>query len=126
MSKKNQSIRLTEQHKDSHGAISIFGDEAQKHDNLVGDISKRVKTELEKIYPQLSFRYRTTIEKKEINKALQQVDKDLGQTLFVADANIKPDGGLIEVKDDEGSWRIILVSEAKHQGKDIENIRNGI
>ncbi len=31
-----------------------------------------------------------------------------------------------EVKDDEGSWRIILVSEAKHQGKDIENIRNGI
>ncbi len=126
MSKKNQSVRLTEQHKDSHGAIGIFGDEAQKHDHLVGDISKRAKVELEKVYPQLTFRYRTSIEKKEINKALQQIDKDLGQTLFVADANIKPDGGLIEVKDDEGSWRIILVSEAKHQGKDIENIRNGI
>lgn len=126
MSKKNQSVRLTEQHKDSHGAIGIFGDEAQKHDHLVGDISKRAKVELEKVYPQLTFRYRASIEKKEINKALQQVDKDLGQTLFVADANIKPDGGLIEVKDDEGSWRIILVSEAKHQGKDIENIRNGI
>ena len=126
MSKKNQSVRLTEQHKDSHGTIGIFGDEAQKHDHLVGDISKRAKVELEKVYPQLTFRYRTSIEKKEINKALQQIDKDLGQTLFVADANIKPDGGLIEVKDDEGSWRIILVSEAKHQGKDIENIRNGI
>ena len=126
MSKKNQSIRLTEQHKDSHGVIGIFGDNAKKHDDLVSDISKRAKIELEKIYPQLTFRYRTGIEKKEINRALQQVDTDLGQTLFVADANIKPDGGLIEVKDDEGSWRIILVSEAKHQGKDIENIRNGI
>lgn len=126
MSKKNQSIRLTEQHKDSHGVIGIFGDNAKKHDDLVSDISKRAKIELEKIYPQLTFRYRTGIEKKEINRALQQVDTDLGQTLFVADANIKPDGGLIEVKDDDGAWRIVLVSEAKHQGKDIENIKNGI
>ncbi len=126
MSKKNQSIRLTEQHKDSHGVIGIFGDNAKKHDDLVSDISKRAKIELEKIYPQLTFRYRTGIEKKEINRALQQVDTDLGQTLFVADANIKPDGGLIEVKDDDGAWRIVLVSEAKHQGKDIENIKSGI
>lgn len=37
-----------------------------------------------------------------------------------------PDGGIIEVKDDDGNWRIILVSEAKHQGKDIENIKKGI
>ncbi len=29
------------------------------------------------------------------------------------------------MKDDNGNWRIILVSEAKHQGKDIENIRKG-
>ena len=126
MSKKNQSIRLTEQHKDSHGVIGIFGDNAKKHDDLVSDISKRAKIELEKIYPQLTFRYRTGIEKKEINRALQQVDTDLGQTLFVADSNIKPDGGLIEVKDDDGAWRIVLVSEAKHQGKDIENIKSGI
>ena len=45
--------------------------------------------------------------------------------MFVHDSNIKPDGGLIEVKDDKGVWRVILVSEAKHQGKDIENIRVG-
>ena len=126
MAKKNQSNRLTEQQKDSHGAIGIFGEEAKKHDDLVGDISKKAKSELEKEYPQLIFRYRTNIEKKEINEALQQVDKELGQTLFVEEANIKPDGGLIEVRDDNGNWRVVLVSEAKHQGKDIENIRNGI
>lgn len=126
MAKKNQSNRLTEQQKDSHGAIGIFGEEAKKHDDLVGDISKKAKSELEKEYPQLIFRYRTSIEKKEINEALQQVDKELGQTLFVEEANIKPDGGLIEVRDDNGNWRVVLVSEAKHQGKDIENIRNGI
>jgi len=126
MAKKNQSNRLTEQQKDSHGAIGIFGEEAKKHDDLVGTISKKAKNVLEKEYPQLTFRYRTNIEKKEINKALQQVDKELGQTLFVEEANIKPDGGLIEVKDDNGIWRVVLVSEAKHQGKDIENIKKGI
>ena len=41
-------------------------------------------------------------------------------------SSIKPDGGIIEVKDDLGNWRIILVTEAKHQGKDIENIKKGI
>lgn len=45
--------------------------------------------------------------------------------LFVPKAKIKPDGGIIEVKDDNGEWRVILVSEAKHQGKDIENIKDG-
>ena len=41
-------------------------------------------------------------------------------------SSIKPDGGIIEVKDDNNEWRIVLVSEAKHQGKDIENIKKGI
>ncbi len=50
----------------------------------------------------------------------------MGQTLFVENASIRPDGGIIEVKDDNDNWRIVVVSEAKHQGKDIENIRNGI
>ncbi|PTN10683.1 restriction endonuclease EcoRI [Mangrovibacterium marinum] len=40
-------------------------------------------------------------------------------------SSIIPDGGIIEVKDDNGNWRIVLVSEAKHQGKDIENIKIG-
>lgn len=126
MAKKNQSNRLTDQQKEHQGVIGIFGEEAKTHDVLVGDMSKSVIAALAQEYPKLKFRYRTSISKEEINKALQEVDKELGQTLFLADANIKPDGGLIEVQDDNENWRVILVSEAKHQGKDIENIRNGI
>lgn len=75
--------------------------------------------------PKLQFRYRSELSKQEINEALQRIDKRLGQTLFVPNARIKPDGGIIEVKDDSGNWRIIVVSEAKYQGKDIENIKRG-
>lgn len=76
-------------------------------------------------FPKLSFRTRPSIRKEEINEALNKIDAELGQTLFVSNSSIIPDGGIIEVKDDTGRWRIILVSEAKHQGKDIENIRLG-
>lgn len=125
MAKKNQSKRLTDQHKQSQGVVGIFGEEAKLHDLNVGKISILVIEQLEKEYPQLSFRYRKKIKKEEINEALQKVDKELGQTLFVSNSSIKPDGGIIEVKDDKGNWRIVLVSEAKHQGKDIENILKG-
>ena len=125
MVKKNQSKRLTNQHKVSKGVVGIFGDKAKSHDITVGKISDLVIEQLEKDFPQLSFRYKTSIRKEEINEALQKVDKELGQTLFVPNSSIKPDGGIIEVKDDNGNWRIVLVSEAKHQGKDIENIENG-
>lgn len=125
MSKKNQSKRLTGQHKKSQGVVGIFGNEAKSHDIIVGEISHLVIEQLKKDFPQLSFRYRTSIRKEEINKALRKIDKELGQTLFVSNSSIKPDGGIIEVKDDKGNWRIVLVSEAKHQGKDIENIQKG-
>ena len=125
MTKKNQSTRLTNQHKISKGVVGIFGDGAKSHDVTVGEVSKFVINQLEKEFPQLSFKYRTSIRKEEINKALQKVDSELGQTLFVLNSSIKPDGGIIEVKDDNGDWRIILVSEAKHQGKDIVNIKKG-
>ncbi len=125
MSKKNQSKRLTSQHKKFQGVVGIFGDEAKLHDMTVGQISKLVIEQLEKEFPQLSFQYKTSITKEEINKALQKIDKELGQTLFVSNSSIRPDGGIIEVKDDNGNWRIVLVSEAKHQGKDIENIKQG-
>ena len=125
MSKKSQSKRLTDQHKESRGVIGIFGDGAKSHDITVGKLSHSVIKQLEKEFPQLSFRYRTSISKKEINEALQKVDSELGQTLFVPNSSIKPDGGIIEVKDDNGNWRIVLVTEAKHQGKDIENILIG-
>lgn len=125
MAKKNQSNRLTTQHKASKGVIGIFGDEAKLHDMTVGKISHYVIKQLETDYPKLSFRYRKEIKKEEINCALRKIDPELGQTLFVANSGIIPDGGIIEVKDDQDNWRVILVSEAKHQGKDIENIREG-
>lgn len=126
MAKKNQSTRLTTQHKKSHGVVGIFGDEAKLHDLTVAKISNLVITQLEKEYPQLKFQYKTSIRKEEINEALKKIDPELGQTLFVPNSSIKPDGGIVEVKDDNDKWRIILVSEAKHQGKDIENIKKGI
>ena len=125
MTKKNQSKRLTNQHKESKGVVGIFGDEAKSHDITVGKISLFVIEQLEKEFPQLSFQYKTSIKKEEIKEALKKIDPELGQTLFVSNSSIIPDGGIIEVKDDNGNWRIVLVSEAKHQGKDIENIKAG-
>lgn len=125
MAKKNQSGRLTNQHKESKGVVGIFGDEAKTHDSAVGTISHAVKSELSQKYPKLEFRFRKSITKKEINDSLRKLDNELGQTLFNHNANIIPDGGIIEVRDDYGDWRVILVTEAKHQGKDIENIKAG-
>lgn len=123
--KKGQSDRLTRQQKEGQGPITIFHKDAQIHDKEVGSTSLLVMRQLKFEFPMLRFRYRKDLSKKEINEALQKVDPYLGQTLFLESARIRPDGGLIEVKDDNGSWRVVLVSEAKHQGKDIENITAG-
>lgn len=125
MAKKTQSKRLTNQHKKSQGVVGIFGEEAKSHDVTVGKISHIVIDQLKKEFPRLSFRYRTSIKKEEINEALKKIDPELGQTLFVSNSSIIPDGGIIEVKDDNDNWRVLLVTEAKHQGKDIENIQKG-
>ena len=123
--RKGQSNRLTTQQKDGQGPVTIFHRDAQFHDKEVYNTSTAVMKQLEAEFPMLSFRYRKDLSKKEINMALQKIDAYLGQTLFVENASIKPDGGIIEVRDDHGKWRVVLVSEAKHQGKDIENIRAG-
>lgn len=123
--KKGQSNRLTAQQKEGQGPITIFHKEAQIHDKEVGTTSLLVIKQLMEDFPMLKFRYRKDLSKKEINEALKKVDEYLGQTLFVESASIRPDGGIIEVQDDNGNWRVILVSEAKHQGKDIENIIAG-
>ena len=125
MSKKNQSIRLTRQHKRRKGVVGIFGREAKSHDAEVSKVALLVLGMLKQEFPLLVFRHRKSVGKKEINAALHKIDKELGQTLFLSNASIKPDGGIIEVKDDNGDWRIVLVAEAKHQGKDIENIEAG-
>lgn len=120
-----QTDRLTNQHKESKGVVGIFGKEAKLHDAKVADIAILVMERLQKDYPKLSFRHRISLTKEEINNALKKVDSELGQTLFVSNSSIIPDGGIIEVKDDEDNWRVVLVTEAKHQGKDIENIKQG-
>ena len=91
-------MRKDDLNKESQGVIGIFGQEAQEHDTEVYTNSIRVKKLLEKEFPMFEFRYRKKLLKKEINEALRKVDPELGQTLFVENANIKPDGGLIEVK----------------------------
>lgn len=123
--KKGQSNRLTTQQKEGQGPITIFHKDAQIHDKEVYNTSTAVMNQLASEFPMLTFRYRKDLSKKEINEALKKIDDYLGQTLFVENASIKPDGGIIEVRDDNGNWRVVLVSEAKHQGKDIENIRAG-
>ena len=95
------------------------------HDITVGKVSHLAIEKLQCEFPLLEFRYRTSIKKEEINEALKKIDPELGQTLFVPNSSIIPDGGIIEVKDDNGEWRVVLVSEAKYQGKDIENIKAG-
>src|SRR5699024_7996261 len=74
---------------------------------------------------ELEFRYRSNLLKSEIIATLNKIDKGLGQSLYVPNSSIRPDGGLIEVKDDNDEWRVVLVSEAKYQGKDIYNIKAG-
>ena len=124
--KKGQSNRLSAQQIEGQGPVSIFHEDAQVHDKEVFNTSVEVMKKLAEEFPMLTFRYRKDLSKKEINEALKKVDDCLGQTLFVENARIIPDGGLIEVKDDNGKWRVVVVSEAKHQGKDIENIQMGI
>ena len=122
---KLQSDRLTTQQKASDGVVGIFDKNAQRHDEEVYNTSIQVLKRLQKKYPKFKFRYRSELTKQEINCALQKIDKKLGQNLFVSNARIKPDGGIIEVKDDNGNWRVVVVSEAKYQGKDLENIKRG-
>jgi len=125
MAKKGQSTRLTDQHRKSMGVVGIFGQVARQHDLSVGEVARLVMTYLDEKYTDLKFRYRKDISKSEIHQKLSSIDPELGQSIFVAGASIRPDGGLIEVQDDEGEWRVILVTEAKHQGKDVENIKAG-
>jgi type II restriction enzyme len=124
--KKKQADRLSIEKIRGQGPKEIFGDTAQIHDTSVNDFSKIIFETLKKDFPSLEFRFRDGIDKKEINKKLNSVDARLGVTIFVEKASIKPDGGIIEVKDKNDKWHIVLVCEAKHQGKDIDNISKGI
>ncbi len=123
---KGQSNRLEKQQKFIGGPLGIFGDTAESHDFTIRDVMKRVVKELKHYYPGQIFRHRMRISKKEILEYLTSIDANLGRVLFVQNARIQPDGGIVEVKGRLGKFRAILVSEAKHQGNDVERIRSGI
>ena len=114
---KQQSDRLTTQQKASDGVIGIFDENAQNHDKEVYSTSIVTMERLKKEFPKLTFRYRSDLSKREINEALQKIDKSLGQTLFVSNARIKPDGGIIEVKTITvtGVWLLSLKPSIKEK-----------
>ena len=123
---KGQATRLGKQHELAGGPLGIFGKEAQKHDLSVHQISPMILKTLKVNYPHLTFRLRNSLTKKEIHKKIASLNKKLGQDLFVDTASIKPDGSIIEVKDKQSNWRVILVGEAKWQGNDVEKIEAGV
>ena len=123
---KGQSRRLELQHKRAGGPVGIFGELARKHDASVREVMVMIARELRSQYSGLTFRHRREIPKREINEKLASIDLNLGRVLFVQNANIQPDGGIIEVMDRSAGFRVVLVSESKHQGNDVEKIRAGI
>lgn len=123
---KGQALRLRIQQELGGGPLTIFGAAAQKHDLAVREVTAGVLIKLAEEFPRLEFRQRSSLTKREINEKLQSFDPRLGQSLFVKSASIRPDGGITEVLDRHGKWRVILVGESKHQGNDIENILAGV
>jgi type II restriction enzyme len=122
---KGQATRLSKQHIKSGGATGIWSEEALTHDGDIRDAANKVFEKIRKICPGRKFRQRKTITKSEIHQKLHKIDSRLGNKLFVASASIKPDGRILEVQDNNGNWRVILIGESKHQGNDIANVKAG-
>lgn len=122
---KGHANRLSEQQKKGGGPASIFGSIAKTHEKAVANASAAVYEALTAAYPELRLRRRNAISKREINAKLHSLDERLGKELFVKEASIMPDGAIIEVQDRSEDWRIVLVSEAKYQGMDAQNIAAG-
>lgn len=123
---KGQALRLGIQQELGGGPLTIFGAAAQKHDLSIREVTAGVLVKLAEEFPNLEFQLRTSLSKREINAKLSGFDARLGQALFVESASIRPDGGITEVKDRHGNWRVILVGESKHQGNDVEKILAGV
>tara|TARA_Y100000589_G_C27168981_1_gene635865 strand:+ start:1386 stop:2276 length:891 start_codon:yes stop_codon:yes gene_type:complete len=122
---KGQAARLSKQHVKAGGAAGIWSEEAFSHDGNIRDAAEMVFNEISKKCPGRKFRQRKTIPKSEIHQRLRKIDSRLGNELFVSTASIKPDGRVLEVQDNNGNWRVILIGESKHQGNDIANIKAG-
>lgn len=106
---KGQALRLGVQQELGGGPLSIFGAAAQKHDLSIHEVMVGVLAKLAEQFPELEFRHLISLSKKEMNEKLRGFDARLGQALFVESASIRPDGGITEVLDKNGRWRIVLV-----------------
>ena len=118
--------RLRETHTSFGGGKGIFGQEAKTHDKKTRIAAEYVFEILKESFSSLQFRHRFKIPKSEIKQKLREVNPMFGVTQFVSTSSVKPDGGVIEVKDVNGKWRTILISEAKKQGTNVERIREGL
>ena len=118
--------RLRETHTNFGGGKGIFNKEAKTHDKKTGESAKYVFKLLDVAFPSQQFRHRFKIPKSEINQKLSEINPKLGVIQFVTTSSVKPDGGVIEVKDVNGRWRPILISEAKKQGTNVERIKEGL
>ena len=83
---KGQALRLRIQQELGGGPPSIFGEAAQKHDLAIREVTAGVLTKLAEEFPNLEFRQRNSLTKKEINEKLRSFDPRLGQALFVESA----------------------------------------
>ena len=90
---KGQALRLSIQQGLGGGPLSIFGAAAQKHDLAMREVAAGVLLKLAEEFPNLEFRQRSSLTKKEINKKLRSFDPRLGQALFVESASISFEGG---------------------------------
>jgi type II restriction enzyme len=115
---KGQASRLNREKSESGGQVGIFGQQAQDHDASIGDVTAAIFKLLTENFEHLKFRQRQSVPKREIHEVLNSIDGDLGLTLFIEKSSIRPDGGIIEVLDRKGFWRIVLIGESKHQGND--------
>ena len=123
---KGQVDRLVKQHEKAGGVEGIFGKLAKDHDISSFDVTKLIFEQLSNKYTNLDFQIINSLSKQDINKKLNSINSEFGTTLFVDNSSIRPDGGILEVKDTNGNWRVILTIESKHQGNDIEKIKAGV
>ena len=107
--------------------LELFGEEAKRHDLSIREVMESSREGVATPISRLGVSSPVG-DSKEGNprQAWRQSTPQLGQILFVENAEIRPDGGVIEVMDRYDQFRVTLVSESKHQGNDVEKIRAGI
>jgi len=78
---KGQAKRLSIQQELGGGPLGIFGAAAQKHDLAIRSVTAGVLVKLSEEFPNLEFRQRISLAKREINRKLKSFDPRLGQAL---------------------------------------------